>query len=374
MSEIDVKKKIIIVSRSFFPQISPRSFRTTELVKEFSRLGHSVTLYTSKNNSSHIEFEKEYGITIVDIGKPMFKEVNMNVNNKFLLLYKKLLRRGLLWLAEYPDIGLMFQMKSALKNVSGYDLLISIAAPHPVHWGTAWAWNKNKKIASTWIADCGDPYMGVPYEKYKKPLYFKFLEKSFCKKADYVAITNINMKQNYYSEFHNKIIEIPQGFQFDNINTNVIPDEKGVIKFAFAGTLMKDVRDPQKFLNYLTKINIPFKFKIYTKQTHLVEPYLKVLKDKIEISDYIPRDKLIAELSKMDFLVNFEYDPFTQSPSKLIDYYLTGRPILSLESKNFDEKLVDEFLNRDYSRKFELVDIQKYNIKNVAQKFLERIK
>ncbi|CAF3700014.1 unnamed protein product, partial [Rotaria sp. Silwood1] len=88
-------------------------------------------------------------------------------------------RRALLWLFEYPDIGLMFQVKSALKNESGYDLLISVAVPHPVHWGTALAWNEKKPIATTWVADCGDPYMGLTYETYKKPFYLKYLEKAW---------------------------------------------------------------------------------------------------------------------------------------------------------------------------------------------------
>src|SRR5699024_12169166 len=68
--------------------------------------------------------------------------------------------RSLLQLFEYPDIELLFKVKKALREESGFDLLISIAVPHPIHWGTAWAWRKENPIAKTWVADCGDPYMG----------------------------------------------------------------------------------------------------------------------------------------------------------------------------------------------------------------------
>ncbi len=368
-----IKRNILIVSRSFYPQISPRSFRTTELTKEFARQGHSVTLYTIKDKNVHEAFEKEYGVTIKDLGQPKFKEISLKGSNKISILYKRFLRRILLWLFEYPDIGLMFQVKKALKNVSGYDLLISVAVPHPVHWGTAKARSSKHRIASTWVADCGDPYMLVPYETYKKPFYLGWLEKSFCRKADYVAITNINMKINYYSEFHDKIVEIPQGFKFEDVEKNIFTGNE-IPHFAFAGTLMKDVRDPKKFLEYLSKIDKPFKFTMYTKQGDLVAPYKKILGDKLEVLSYIPRNELIKELSKKDFLVNFEFDPLTQSPSKLIDYYLTERPILSLESKNFDEKLIDEFLRGDYSRKFVPPDFEKFRIENVTKKFLDLIK
>jgi hypothetical protein len=368
-----VKRKILIVSASFYPQNSPRSFRTTELVKEFARQGHDVTLYTIKDKEIHGKFEKDYGVTIKDLGQPKYKEINFNSPNRFISIYKRLLRRALLWLFEYPDVGLMFQVKNALKKESGYDLLISIAVPHPVHWGTAKAWNEKKPIAKTWVADSGDPYMGVSYDRYGKPFYFKFLEKSWGKKSTYMAITNINMKQNYYPEFNDKIVEITQGFNFEGIdrNENVQND---VPTFAFAGTFMKSVRNPTKFLQYLSSLKAPFKFVVYTKGPELLTPFKETLGDKLELRKFIPRTELLGELKKMDFLVNIGYDPVLQSPSKLIDYYMTGRPILSLEGDKLDEKLIDQFLQGDYSGKFEVENFEQYDIKNVAQKFLNLIK
>ena len=52
------KKRILIVSRSFYPDNSPRAFRTTELSKEFARQGHHVTVITPRVKE-HREFEQE---------------------------------------------------------------------------------------------------------------------------------------------------------------------------------------------------------------------------------------------------------------------------------------------------------------------------
>ena len=60
-------KTILVVSSAFYPENSPRSFRTTELVKELARQGHQVTLYTLKNNKFHLPIEKELGIEINDL-------------------------------------------------------------------------------------------------------------------------------------------------------------------------------------------------------------------------------------------------------------------------------------------------------------------
>ena len=58
-----ISKNILVVSSGFYPQISPRSFRTTELVKELSRQGHRVTVFTYRDESVHNKFEEEYGIS-----------------------------------------------------------------------------------------------------------------------------------------------------------------------------------------------------------------------------------------------------------------------------------------------------------------------
>jgi hypothetical protein len=72
----------------------------------------------------------------------------------------------------------------------------------------------------------------------------------------------------------------------------------------------------------------------------------------------------------MDFLLNIGYDPVHQSPSKLIDYYLTGRPILSSDTNEFDHKIVDAFLQGDYTNSFSFDNIDQYRIENVCKKFL----
>ena len=177
---------------------SPRAFRTTELVKEFARQGHDVTLLTVKDRPEHLAFEKEHNVTIKDLGTLRFKPVNPGKENWIGKLIRKVLRRGLVQAFEYPDIQLMYMVKKALRNERGYDLLISIATPHPIQWGTAWAWNENDPVAYSWVADCGDPYMGATLDTFNKWFYFKYLEKWFCRKADFITVPIESAKEGYY--------------------------------------------------------------------------------------------------------------------------------------------------------------------------------
>jgi hypothetical protein len=47
-------------------------------------------------------------------------------------------------LFDFPNIEILFKVRTALKKETGYDALISIAVPHPTHWGVASVWTKNK--------------------------------------------------------------------------------------------------------------------------------------------------------------------------------------------------------------------------------------
>lgn len=364
------KKKILIVSRSFYPQNSPRSFRTTELAKEFARQGHKVTVLTPKDNEVHKSFENEHQLTIKDLGKPRWKVPSFGVSRVGNILNRAVSR--LLSLSmEYPSIELIFLVKKALKREKSHDILISIAVPYPIHWGIAKVWKKNQTIAKVWVADCGDPYYGNKLDSFDKWIHFKYVEKWFMRKPDFISITNINFKVNYFPEFHHKMVEIPQGFKFDDIALFEGEVKNDIPHFAFAGGLIPKYRDPSILLSYLVSLKNDFRFIMYTKTRDLVESFAHKSKGRIIIKDYIPRDELLYELSKMDFLVNFEFNPLEQSPSKLIDYAITKRPILNIISKKFNPIIVDEFLRKDYRNKFVIENIDNYRIENVCKSFLK---
>ncbi|WP_194778195.1 glycosyltransferase [Pararhodonellum marinum] len=364
-----MKKKILILSRSFYPTNSPRSFRSTELAKAFAKQGHQVTVLTPKDESIHAEFEKKHNIRIKDLGKPKWKAQEIKGNRVIKLWTRAVRRFSKLWL-EYPDIELLNMVKNALKKESGYDLLISIAVPHPVHWGVARIWDKQKKtIAKTWVADCGDPFMGSENDSFKSPFYFKYVEKWCFNKVDYITVPTAGAIPAYYPEFHSKIKVIPQGFDFHEFPLYPGPIEHKVPTFAYAGIFIPGRRDPKEFLSHLLGQQVEFKFYIYTKNRELVASFESKSKGKIVVLDYIPREELLYELSKMDFLVNFENAGPRQKPSKLIDYLIVKKPVLSIKTGALNKELVDEFLIGNYTNQLKIENPEQYKIENVAQAF-----
>lgn len=351
--------KILILSNFFNPENTPRAFRTTELALELSRVGHDVTVALPDKGIDYTEYCKLNNIKIEFIGNKIKPKRNT--------IFNKIINKLLFKILDYPDIKLLFQVKRFLEDKK-YDAIISIAYPHTIHFGVATALNTNKDLTKVWIGDCGDPFMGNPIVK--RFFYFKYLELFFCKKVDFITIPIESGRDAYYEDFRDKIRIIPQGFDFSKIELEEYRPNS-VLTFVYAGTFYKGNRDPTLLLDYLSTLGINFKFIVYTDATQILVPYRELLKDKLIIKEPIERAVLITELSKADFLINFKNNSGLQTPSKLIDYKLTGRPVLEIDSGIVNFETVDEFLKRDYKGAMVLPDLAYYDIKNVANQFIK---
>ena len=104
----------------------------------------------------------------------------------------------------------------------------------------------------------------------------------------------------------------------------------------------------------------------------MVKHYKEKLVNKLILREYIPRDELLLQLSKMDFLINIGYNPVHQVPSKLIDYSIADRPVFNI-SDSFNEIQLLEFLEGNYKNAMILPNIEAYKIENVGASFLNLI-
>lgn len=363
-------KNILIVSSSFYPENTPRSFRTSELAKELIRQGNKVKVITHFHEST-INFCNQNGIVFKDLGK-LYWKIPTQKANKFLNLFQRIIFRLALMILDYPNIQLIPLIKRALKDEKNYDLLISIAVPHSTHWGVAYSMIFNNKIAKTWIADCGDPYMGQENDSFKPLFYFKWVEMWFCKKANFISVPTPDSVKAYYPEFVDKIKIIPQGFKFEDIEVLSSDHNSKTIKFGYGGVFIPGRRDPTEFLTYLTTLkDLDYECYVYTSTPQLVEKFIEESKGKIKLFSPVPRIDLLKQLSKLDFVLNFENLGTAQTPSKLIDYAIIKKPILSIKTGNLNKITVNEFLNKNYSNQLIIDNPEQYRIENVARKFID---
>ena len=348
--------KIVIISFSFYPESNPRSFRATELAKELAHREHHVIVYSLFGNRDYEKFTKETGV--------MVKNLNPNNVNNIILKPLSFIRKIFRYFLEYPLIKLVPMVKKAIQKENEIDYLITIAYPHHIHWGAAFANLTNVKC---WVADCGDPYMKNPI--YKPVFYSAWFEKKWGRKVDYITIPVEKGIDAYYQEFRNKIRIIPQGFDCSNIRL-IAYKENDIPTFTYAGNCYKKGRDVSEFLKHLSTLNENFRFVVYTQTPSFFEKYSELLGDKMIVNSFIPRDSLLTELSKMDFLINIRNESTVQEPSKIIDYCLSKRPVLEISSLFVEKKELDEFLHHNYTHRMKEIDLSKYEISTIADQFL----
>ncbi len=362
--------KIVIISGTMYPHISARSFRTTELAKGFAKLGHDVTLYTILGSYDYSSFEAQYHLKVRTLGRSRWGNVDSD-GKEDLTIVKRVLRRLLYNVVDYPRSEYLFKTYRALKNEDPFDLLVTIAHPFGTHWGAAFYKKKYPNKFQKWISDCGDPFMGDPDVKRWK-LFQEPLERFWCEQTDLIAIPVEKGKMGYYEEFRNKIVVIPQGIDFDSVEVDHY--EKNVVPtFLYSGAVYPNMRDPREFLEYLSKKEIDFKFYVYAPSDTIFEDFKEVLGNRLVMNRYIPRMDLIKIMSRVDFLLNINNESAVQTPSKLIDYSLSKRPILNV-STHFTEQekdSLDAFLKGDYSTQFVVPNIEQYDAKNVSKRFIE---
>lgn len=358
--------KILIISQFTWPHQSPRAFRTAELSEELARLGHDVTVYSVPEGADYAAYTQKTKVKV----KPIFMRFPTNKggadyrNNTI----DKALYHVFNTLTDYPSIEFKWRTKDILEKENDFDLLITIAVPHEIHFGAGAAMeHHSSELTKCWIADCGDPFMFNPY---KKPFFwFAGEEKRWCRLVDYITVPTEQSINGYYPEFRSKIKVIPQGFNFDDINISEY-EPNSVPTFAYTGRFYPGLRDPYQFLDYLMTLKDDFHC-LFFVATDLPHKYTDALGEKLVVKKGWKRKDIIYELSKMDFLLNIpNKGSKVQVPSKLIDYALAKRPVLSIETDFAQQQQICEFLHGDYSSQMALPDLEMYNIKNVARQFL----
>jgi hypothetical protein len=367
--------RVVILAGNFYPEIHPRSFRATELAREFVRQGHDVTVVCCRNieGFDYKAFEKSENINIqrIDVYKGD-KIAEVTAQKRTWLFKLKRFIIGYFFSGNLFRYGAEISQKLAdLGCMKEADMVISMSTPFSDHYGLAkYIKNHGKNFVA--IADSGDPFY---YSKQSnRAIWFKYIEKWVYTCFDYLTIPTENAIPLYAPLTNrNKIRIIPQGFNMRNLKLYEGKRENP-IKFAYAGVFYWDIRNPEFLFSYLNDLDLEYRFYIFMRYNdktfdEILNKYPN-LKEKVVVRLSVPHDELIYELSTMHFLINVENISNTQMPSKLIDYGMTGRPIFSCNSNSFIKEQLQNFINGDYSSRYQ-VDVKKYDIERIVNQFKE---
>ncbi|MFM2587039.1 hypothetical protein [Vibrio sp. TBV020] len=343
--------KVILLSYHYLPEITPRAFRASSLYEMLTAQGHDVELIVPTSAAEGSSSSSGYG------GSKLKSSIRKGV--------ERLLPGG-------KDLKALPFFYRALKGKQA-DLILSIGLPFSVHLAVALAKTFANTKAKATIFDYGDPYSQNPNGN--QCFYATPLEKWVLKSCNYV-MTPVEAAIPAFEKLVSKqvgpqISVVPQGYDLHNVNiAEYCPNQ--VPTFCYAGILYKGIREPRNFLKFLSLLEIDFRFVVYTntassENMQILEEYKQEFGNRIEIHSLIPREQCIYELSQADFLINFANKGGVQQPSKLIDYTLSKRPFLSIDSDQQIFAQFESFLAGDFSQ-FVPFDVSRYDQKLVAEK------
>ena len=367
--------KILIVSYTYLPDKNPRSLRWSQLLNHWSEKGHDIHVVTASQASS----EEPGNLKILRvnenlIGRIRKKLLEKRVNsgriesytsrnlisiNFITSIVRKLVSRlykNLLKNLQWPDYAWTWisnatkESISLVNNNGPFDVLISVSHPFSSHLVAKHIKIKNPNL--NWLIDMGDPFCFLHeaqpnnFDRYNKKN--QDTEEEVFNLCKYASVTTEETKieySNIFPESAHKIKVIPPLIDEEVLRELKNHNEKEnnsnlFLKLVFVGTLYSKIRNPNYLLKFLEKINHLLDKDI---EMHFFGLTNDVKVEELDNMDYpiyfhgeVSKEESFRQVLSADILVNIGNSTHYQLPSKLVEYALSGKPILNVSSVNND--------------------------------------
>jgi len=350
---------ILLLAPFYAPYIHPRAHRWTAIAEYWAAQGHQVLVLTARVQG-HANKELIGGVEVHRVGFDSLKTMLAHG----VLVVPKQGRVGAqppngawLWrVAErlyqsgwknicFPDDALFWRKpairkaRAILRNVA-VEAIVSVSLPITAHRVAAAL--KNEDLF--WLADVGDPFAAPGWEICNPVMYrarAKQLESGLMEAADAVVVTNGNLRSWFKSVYDVESVHVVPPLLHPAIYTGGLPASKqpgDELHFGYFGAFYPPVREPYEMVAFFKALRayLPnFTLHVYGE---LLPRYVPLLarQDWIRLHGLQPRETAQKAMFEMDVLINVGNQNPHLLPSKSVNYLLSGRPILHLQSLEKD--------------------------------------
>lgn len=348
--------KILIITHSFHPDLTPRAFRWAAIASRLTELGHEVHVLCA----AQLQAPQDPEFEVHRVADPILKSrpasaqepMSSDRRNRWTHLLKSWPRSTVrtLWRSFYwPDYacGWIFpatRMARSLARAHRFDWVITTS--HPFSGHLVWWLVRNASAPSRWLVDIGDPYALMrqpsPFNRRLYGLLSYIVEKRIVALANVISVTT-NATASLYQ----------QNFSLANGKTTVIPpllslpapppraeQEDGILDLVFVGTLYSNIRNPRNLLKCFSALcqqfpdrHLRLHFYGAINDCHDIlaqyaaDPHITVLAHGL-----VDRAVVLHAMANADFLLNIGNHSASQLGSKVIEYMAMGRPIVNVVS------------------------------------------
>lgn len=360
--------RILIVSVFFPPKNSIASQRPYSWAKHLSRLGHDVTVLTTrKTGQSDGIFSPPEKFNLIEVPVPGMeflsrlldmprhlpsdaKQVRQGYLKSFmgwLVRYFRKLQQsyGVMYACRMPEIHDLWVIPAYYRIPPGnWDLVVTTAWPYSVHF-IGWMLKKRHR-AKRWVVDWRDlwtdnhMYPGLPLIRNIE----RWLEKKFNSAADIVTTVSSPLAGSLANGCGDKVKVIYNGFDEEDYaalpKQNIFADDNK-IRIVYTGSLYPGKRDPSPLFQaiaYLARSGslLPGQLEVIFASKLLD---VAALAEQFGISDYVssvgflPREQALRMQRDADALLFLEFDaPGVEGilTGKLFEYLHAGPPIVAV--------------------------------------------
>lgn len=340
--------RILLLTYDFPPTPNAHAYRWFGVVQEWLKMGHHVDVISSFGTTDlAAKLIDHANFRLVRVGNHRINQVRDSQNDALdsarspsaasrLKHLAKRIYRALYW----PD-GLWHwyfdAAKAALPSpAKRYDLVVSYSPTFVTHLLAMRM--KNKGLAGAWLADYGDPFSFSPNMPVNNlALYHSLnlaMERRVLTTATASSFTNEATRAMYQQKFPDgaKMV-IPHMVSIDEFDALRSSRSRSATPLlAYVGALHHTIREAAPTVANLAAAlaRKPGAFTVnFTGTRNGVEIPQHAF---ISVNPGVPRHEALPIMMQSDVLIHIENTGVPMSPSKLVDYIASGKPILNFHT------------------------------------------
>ncbi len=361
------KLNILIITHYFPPLNSIASLRPYSWAKYWSKLGHNVTVLTTKKEKKANDLMMDCSsFKVIEIENIFIKKIKKiigteNQNLEVCQVYGEdslrslLVKRvktltkqtGIFCTARMPDFS-DFIINKSLKSLGNerFDFAISTSGPYSVHLIARKI--KQEKKTRFWIADYRDLWTQnhIFHGLFPFTIIEEHLERKVNTSADMVTTVSEPLAEQIRQKYSLKNVEvIENGFDFDDMAN--LPKEKywhdNIIRLVYTGSIYKGKQDPSPLFEAIQKLATSNKKEILRKLEvvfvggdkanldELVDIYH--VSQWVKYNGFLPREDALRMQRDAHALIFLEFEaPNVDGilTGKLFEYLASGTQILGI--------------------------------------------
>lgn len=350
--------RLLIVTYSYFPDLTPRAFRWKAVAEQLQMHGHEVHVLCAGPGPDGVMD----GVAVHRVPDRLLRGVTRptpsgaglpRVGGSAVIGYfKKTLRqvaRSLWRFLYWPDFacGWIFPAVKALRELRGkeqFDWIIS--SSHPFSGHLVALLGRDAEAKTRWLVDISDPYCLMhqpsPYNRLLYGWLSKWVEERVIATADVLSMTTDSTAEIYEAAFpgcqrKTKVIGPLMSLP---VTAPRAREPDGVLRLVYVGTLYRQLRSPTFLLACATALkqaypDMPLEVHFYGALNDCgdqLAAYTDIAAPFVFAHGMVDRVAVQQAMVDADVLVNIGNDSEAQLASKVVEYMAVGRPILNIIS------------------------------------------